>query len=137
MKSVQTRKYFWSLISVFSSNAGKYGPEITPYLDTFYAVYSHGYGASGFSYCFWKTSSIRRSIKLNFSKSCGMIPLLLVLLIQNKIYSLAYLVAFSQILQCYFCLLSTFQCFSSFISDCFHCPSQFIQIVDEKPICLQ
>ena len=23
---------------VFSSNTGKYGPEITPYLDTFYAV---------------------------------------------------------------------------------------------------
>ena len=25
-------------ISVFSPNAGKYGPEITPYLDTFHAV---------------------------------------------------------------------------------------------------
>ena len=25
-------------LSVFSPNAGKYGPEITPYLDTFYAV---------------------------------------------------------------------------------------------------
>ena len=25
-------------ISVFSSNAGKYGPEKTPYLDTFHAV---------------------------------------------------------------------------------------------------
>ena len=25
-------------VSVFSSNAGKYGPEKTPYLDTFHAV---------------------------------------------------------------------------------------------------
>ena len=25
-------------LSVFNLNAGKYGPEITPYLDTFYAV---------------------------------------------------------------------------------------------------
>ena len=27
-----------SYLSVFSPNAGKYGPEKTPYLDTFYAV---------------------------------------------------------------------------------------------------
>ena len=27
-------------LSVFSPNAGKYGPEKTPYLDTFYAVNS-------------------------------------------------------------------------------------------------
>ena len=32
---VQIRSYFWS---VFRPNAGKYGPEITPYLDTFHAV---------------------------------------------------------------------------------------------------
>ena len=25
---------------VFGLNTGKYGPEITPYLDTFYAVYT-------------------------------------------------------------------------------------------------
>ena len=35
VKSVQIRSNFWS---VFSPNAGKYGPEITPYLDTFLAV---------------------------------------------------------------------------------------------------
>ena len=29
-----------SYLSVFSSNAGKYGPEVTPYLDTFHALYS-------------------------------------------------------------------------------------------------
>ena len=34
-ESVQIRSYFWS---VFSLNAGNYGPEITPYLDTFRAV---------------------------------------------------------------------------------------------------
>ena len=26
-------------MSVFSPNTGKYGPEITPYLDTFHTVY--------------------------------------------------------------------------------------------------
>ena len=35
VKSVQIRSYFWS---VFSLNAGKYGPAITPYLDTFHVV---------------------------------------------------------------------------------------------------
>ena len=34
-RSVQIRSYFWS---VFSPNAGKYGPEITPYLDTFHSL---------------------------------------------------------------------------------------------------
>ena len=46
VKSVQMRAYFWSLfscipteyLSVFSPNTGKYGPEITPHLDTFRAV---------------------------------------------------------------------------------------------------
>ena len=35
MKSVQIRSYFWS---VFSLNVGKYGPETTPYVDTFHVV---------------------------------------------------------------------------------------------------
>ena len=30
-----------SLVSQFSPNAGKYGPEKTPYLDTFHAVRDH------------------------------------------------------------------------------------------------
>ena len=30
--------YSDSYLSVFSPDAGKYGPEITPYLDTFHAV---------------------------------------------------------------------------------------------------
>ena len=51
VKSVQILSYFWSVfsyirtecgeiryLSVFSPNTGKYGPEITPYLDTFHAV---------------------------------------------------------------------------------------------------
>ena len=38
--------------SVFSPNAGKYEPEITPYLDTFHAVW-----VICFSENFWKTSS--------------------------------------------------------------------------------
>ena len=45
-KIVQISRYFWSVFSrirteygsVFSQNAGKYGPEITLYLDTFHAV---------------------------------------------------------------------------------------------------
>ena len=60
MKSVQIRSYFWSVFSrirteygdlfkygvisgpyfpVFGLNTGKYGPEITPYLDTYHAVW--------------------------------------------------------------------------------------------------
>ena len=35
MKSVQIRSFLWS---IFSPNAGKYGPEKTPYLDNFNAV---------------------------------------------------------------------------------------------------
>ena len=35
VKSPQIRIFFWS---VSSPNAGKYGPENTPYLDTFHAV---------------------------------------------------------------------------------------------------
>ena len=51
VKSVQTRSFFWSVISSIRTeygdlprnlriypNAGKYGPEKTPYLGTFYAV---------------------------------------------------------------------------------------------------
>ena len=45
VKFVQIRSYFWSVFScirteysVFSPNTGKYGPEITPYLDTFHAL---------------------------------------------------------------------------------------------------
>ena len=44
VRSVQIRSNFWSVFSriwteyVFSPNMGKYGPEITPYLDTFHAV---------------------------------------------------------------------------------------------------
>ena len=45
VKSVQMRSYFWSYFPVFGltteiycPNAGKYGPEITPYLDAFHAV---------------------------------------------------------------------------------------------------
>ena len=35
MKSIQIQSFFWSL---FSANAGKLGPEKTPYFDTFHAV---------------------------------------------------------------------------------------------------
>ena len=44
VRSVQIRSNFWSVFSriwteyVCSPNMGKYGPEITPYLDTFHAV---------------------------------------------------------------------------------------------------
>ena len=38
VKSVQIRSYFWSVIPVFTPNTEKYGPEITPYLDSFHAV---------------------------------------------------------------------------------------------------
>ena len=53
VKSVQVRRYFWSIFSciqsvffrirteygeILSRNTGKYGPKITPYLDTFHAM---------------------------------------------------------------------------------------------------
>ena len=39
MTSVQIRSFFWSVLpAVFNPNAGKYGPEKTPYLDTFHAL---------------------------------------------------------------------------------------------------
>ena len=44
VKFVQIRSYFWAVFSCirteygYSPNAGKYGPEITPYLDIFHAV---------------------------------------------------------------------------------------------------
>ena len=37
VKSVQIRVYSGQSIPVFGLNTGKYGPEITPYLDTFHA----------------------------------------------------------------------------------------------------
>ena len=46
VKSVQIQSYFWSVFSCIRTeygdlrSTGKYGPEITPYLDTFYAVKS-------------------------------------------------------------------------------------------------
>ena len=54
VKSVQIRRFFWSvlsrirteygeILSVFSPNAGKYGPENTSYLDTFQAVFLFSY----------------------------------------------------------------------------------------------
>ena len=35
VKRIQIRSFFWS---VFSPNTGKYGPEKTPHLDTYYVV---------------------------------------------------------------------------------------------------
>ena len=42
MESVQIRSISGPYFSVISSNTGKYGPEITPYLDTFHAVPDSG-----------------------------------------------------------------------------------------------
>ena len=51
VKSVYIRSFSWSVfsrirteynLSVFNPNAGKYGPEKNPYLDTFHAVISTG-----------------------------------------------------------------------------------------------
>ena len=51
VKSVQRRSFFWSVffcirtkyLSVFSPNAGKYGPEKTPYLEPFHEVQASVY----------------------------------------------------------------------------------------------
>ena len=38
-KKCSNTEYFWSTISCIGLNTGKYGPEISPYLDTFHKVY--------------------------------------------------------------------------------------------------
>ena len=39
VKSVQIRSYFWSVFPCIQClNTGKYGPEISPYLDIFHGV---------------------------------------------------------------------------------------------------
>ena len=43
MKSVQIRSFSGPFFSVFGLNIGKYGPEKTLYLDTFYAVILSGF----------------------------------------------------------------------------------------------
>ena len=48
--------------SVFSPNAGKYGPEVTPYLDTFHAVYSISV------ICRWKLKTLLLTIVKMFKK---------------------------------------------------------------------
>ena len=47
VKSIEIRSFFWSAfsrstpyLSVFSSNAGKHGPDKTPYFDTFHAEFA-------------------------------------------------------------------------------------------------
>ena len=42
VKSVQLRNFFWSVFSRIRTDVGKYGPEKTPYLDTFHAVAGTG-----------------------------------------------------------------------------------------------
>ena len=46
MKSMQIRSFFYF---VFSPNAGKYGPEKTPYSDNFHAVINHAFYCEKYS----------------------------------------------------------------------------------------
>ena len=59
VKSAQIRSYLWSVFSyiwaVSSPNTEKYGPEITPYLDTFHAVFLYWKLQETFNlYCVFK-----------------------------------------------------------------------------------
>ena len=59
-------------ISVFNPNTGKYGPEITPYLDTFHAVYFVTSSIISFSLTYWISFLIMKSgfyLRLN-RKEC-------------------------------------------------------------------
>ena len=80
VKSVQIRSYFWSVFSCFrteygdllrkSPNTGKYGPEITPYLDTCHAVLVSGITVSKAIACTRVTEeyrNIRKILLLNSS----------------------------------------------------------------------
>ena len=50
-------------LSVFSPNARKYGPEITPYLDTFHAV------------CYFNYSTITFITKVNYHRPMINVPI--------------------------------------------------------------
>ena len=74
VKSVQIRSYFWSVfscirpeyedlqISVFSPSTGKYGLEITLYLDTFHADVSVRFITQSFIFSY-KTSHVTKKIQ--------------------------------------------------------------------------
>ena len=59
-KSVQIRSFFGPYFPVFSPNAGKYGPEKSPYLDTFHVVYKQ---------LVFKIKFVKQPLELNPFKS--------------------------------------------------------------------
>ena len=75
VKSIQIRSYFWSVFfcnrteyEIYSVNlciqseTGKYGPEITPYLDTFHAV--HHIDVQKETSCVVQTKTVQRKNKM-------------------------------------------------------------------------
>ena len=99
VKSVQIRSFFWSVffrigteygqigtyLSTFSPNAGKYGPETTPYLDTFHAlvVFQSPFYLLSYSHCLTKMKMISlscRTIQPTFSEKNSSIWLIYVLI---------------------------------------------------------
>ena len=54
-------------LSVFSPNAGKYGPEITPYLDTFRSVFRYNKKVIQAQQLYW-SSTLTTSFKIFISK---------------------------------------------------------------------
>ena len=79
---VQIRSFFWSVfsciqsgqISVFSLNTGKYGPEKTPYLDTFHAVSISVNTSYSNLIAFWATNFHFAFCLLYFLSSTGVHP---------------------------------------------------------------
>ena len=68
-------------LSVFSLNAGKYGPEKTPYLDTFHAVL-----------CLVPTKNLKKSHKMLISLSTANVQLQLKSIYKNNIQNIQNLV---------------------------------------------
>ena len=58
---------FWSVFSCIQSETGKYGPEKTPYLDTFHAVYVLGI-VSKFLFHFKTSLSVIKPVNFYSSK---------------------------------------------------------------------
>ena len=69
--SVQIRSHFWS---IFSPNTGKYGPKITPHLDTFYAVFINP-GAFSFFFPFFRIFFMHIDISQHHKRSKGQLAL--------------------------------------------------------------
>ena len=114
VKSGQIRSYFWSVFScvrseygiypVFSPDTGRYGPETTPHLDTFHAVY---YIVLLFQHINMTQAAHTFSNKFQLNTAC----LITSDLLHINLKTVSYLETFSQLL-----VLRTLKCLHLIVS---------------------